>query len=76
MPPGTCSERPRVIEPKPALVLIINVLRFSPTVRRSAIMVAVALVVVLGGSQSFFALNPTLDISQYGHTAQNLAGKT
>ncbi len=39
-------------------------------------MVAVALVVVLGGSQSFFALNPTLDISQYGHTAQNLAGKT
>jgi ligand-binding sensor domain-containing protein len=31
-------------------------------------MAAIALGVVLGGSQSFFALNPSLDISRYGHT--------
>jgi signal transduction histidine kinase/ligand-binding sensor domain-containing protein len=30
---------------------------------------AFALGVLLGGSQSFFALNPNLDISQYAHTA-------
>lgn len=32
-------------------------------------MAAIALGILLGGSQSFFALNPALDISQYGHTA-------
>ena len=32
-------------------------------------MAAIALGVVLGGSQRFFALNPSLDISQYAHTA-------
>src|SRR3974390_3066117 len=32
-------------------------------------MAAIALGVVLGGSQSFFALDPSLDISQYAHTA-------
>ncbi len=32
-------------------------------------MAAIALGVLLAGSQSFFALNPSLDISQYGHTA-------
>ena len=53
----------------PILVFIVNVLRFSPTVKRSAWMAAIALGVVLGGSQSFFAINPSLDISQYGHTA-------
>jgi signal transduction histidine kinase/ligand-binding sensor domain-containing protein len=38
-------------------------------VRRSLRMAAVALGVLLGGCQSFFALNPSLDISQYEHTA-------
>jgi signal transduction histidine kinase/ligand-binding sensor domain-containing protein len=32
-------------------------------------MAAIALGVVLGGSPSLFALNPSLDINQYGHTA-------
>lgn len=32
-------------------------------------MTAFSLGVLLGGSQSFFALNPSLDIIQYGHTA-------
>src|SRR3974390_77133 len=44
-------------------------LRFRPTVKRSAWMAAIALAVVLGGCQSFFALDPSLDISQYAHTA-------
>ena len=32
-------------------------------------MAAIALGVLLGGCQSFFALNPSLDITQYAHTA-------
>jgi signal transduction histidine kinase/ligand-binding sensor domain-containing protein len=38
-------------------------------VKRSVRMAAIALGVALGGSHCFFALNPSLDISQYGHTA-------
>jgi signal transduction histidine kinase/ligand-binding sensor domain-containing protein len=38
-------------------------------VNRSARIAAIALTVLLGGSQSFFALNPSLEINQYGHTA-------
>src|SRR5271165_949997 len=39
-----------------------------PTVRR-IILAAIALRVLLGGCTCSFALNPSLDISQYGHTA-------
>ena len=50
-------------------MFVLNVLALSPTVRRSLRMAAIALSVLLGGSQSFFALNPSLDINQYAHTA-------
>jgi len=38
-------------------------------VRRSAIMAGIAVGVLLGNCRSCFALNPSLDISQYAHTA-------
>ena len=43
------------------------VLRFIPTVRLRLSLAAIALGVLQGGCQSFFALDPSLDISQYGH---------
>ncbi len=49
-------------------LFVLNVLALSPTVRRSVRMAACALGIVCGGCPSFFALNPSLDISQYGHT--------
>jgi signal transduction histidine kinase/ligand-binding sensor domain-containing protein len=51
------------------LLFVLSVLALSPTVRRSVRMAACALGVLLGGCPSFFALNPSLDINQYGHTA-------
>ncbi len=49
--------------------MLLYVLGFRPTVKRRVVIAAIALGILLGGCQSFFALNPSLDISQYAHTA-------
>jgi len=50
------------------LAFAAGVVKFLPTMRR-VILAAIALGVLLGGCHGLFALNPSLDISQYGHTA-------
>jgi signal transduction histidine kinase/ligand-binding sensor domain-containing protein len=50
-------------------VYAIGVLGFTPTVKLRMRMAAIALGVLLGGCTCSFALNPSLDINQYGHTA-------
>ena len=60
---------PMLSEQSECSLFVVNVLALSPTVRRSVRMSAFALGFVLGGCQSFFALDPSLDINQYGHKA-------
>src|SRR5271166_1766857 len=49
--------------------MLFGVLGFRPRVKRRVRMAAIVLGVLLGGCQSFFALDPSLDTSQYAHTA-------
>ena len=59
----------------PAASPRLNLLAFAavcynfPHTMRRVILAAIALGVLLGGCHGLFALNPSLDISQYGHTA-------
>src|SRR3954449_5274966 len=53
-------------------VYAVGVLGFRPTVKRKVRMAAIALCVLLGGCLRHFALNPSLDISQYAHTARTV----